>query len=78
MWEKIANQAEELHITRAKIQAGSKNRIPNSDFLLKHPDEVRDMATGKFTLLEMRIKKEHQKYHERINIKREKIGKRRN
>lgn len=71
-WDKVRQNNLETKLRRAKIQA----TIAHPDFKKAHLDEVREAQTGKFTTLQIRVKKEVEE-HQNLAIQRrlKRIGK---
>ncbi len=77
-WQLMYLEAVEFHVKRAHIEAGSRERDPNPDYLLKHPDECKDAKIGNYVKIDARIRLEASKRRKFVLDRREKIGKRRN
>jgi hypothetical protein len=67
-WKLAKEHALKQKIRKAKIQA----IIQHPDFKNAHPSEARDAATGNFTELTKRVKKEFQDNLDRYQARREK------
>lgn len=72
-WAKARKQADEHNLYRAHIMA----KTQNADFKIKYPQECKDAQTGKFTNLDILIKKqlnhEHQKYDDKAAKRRKEM-----
>ncbi len=68
-WHNAIKRHDEKELARCIINAGNKDRQPNSDYEIAHPAECRAAQKGDYTEMKIRIKKDSDKRKLRLKIR---------